>query len=276
VGGADAAHTTYMSSDSEDARDEEALPPETETAEPPPKKKKAAPFMKKVQGIQSRLDAKQKALAKQEGFISNMMEKQRSQPLLKKEMESLARWRAQVDTLASEVKTMRSELEDARREASEKQAAAEAAAAAAADKRQLEAELSREYTDAALITLVNEKCKKDSKFDNNSDNHDLVWQHVGDAMNKKVDQGELSETDRRSYKAHRARSVARARCHAAVFVLFPLPSPLIDHHRHVPRLIMHRYGKEYNFFKIWASTAQRAMESGVSRDELLEKVAGSR
>ena len=58
--------------------------PEPEVTEPDPKRRKPAHFMKKVQGVQSRLDTKVKKLENTEGFITKMLQKQTNVALTKK------------------------------------------------------------------------------------------------------------------------------------------------------------------------------------------------
>ena len=226
----DARRAPIMADETDAFPAEEEADSELESQEPAAKRKKSAPFMKKVDGIQSRLDAKVKKLSSTEALIDKMQDKQRNLALTKKEQSSLERWRSTSASLVTEVNTLRTELKEAQEEANAKKAAAEAAAAAAAEKKELEAEMKREYSEAGTIAVINEKCKRDRNFDSNADNHDLVWQHVGEAVNKLTETGQLPASDRRNYKSHRAKYAAHAPVTLpSIATLFHPTSHLTDH-----------------------------------------------
>ena len=123
----------------EPAEEEECSEPEPEATEPEAKRKKPAPGMKKVNGLQSRLDAKVKKLETTEDLIAKMLHKQSNQALTKKEVSSLARWRSATAALVSDIASPRAELKEAQDEADEKMAARDAVATAVAEKKKLEA-----------------------------------------------------------------------------------------------------------------------------------------
>ena len=97
------------------------------------------------------------------------------------------------------------------------------------------AEDTKVLTEYALITLVQQRLKYQSKFDNSSDTADAAWQHVHAAYNKVV-----SEQD--GGAATDTLSVSQ---------------------------LKRRWNLEYGEFKLWCDVANRAIQlSGVPRDEV--------
>ena len=103
----------------------EAAEEAEEAAEPPAKRHAAAPpFMKKVQGIQTKLDKLDAALAKKEAQIAAKDMLQQSVTLPKKERETIAAWRTKVMELKKARVALDDALEEAKAEADTKKAAA--------------------------------------------------------------------------------------------------------------------------------------------------------
>ena len=99
-------------------------------------------------------------------------------------------------------------------------------------------EETRNLSEAGAMHLVTLRLKYQSRFDNTSDKADAIWAHIHDEFMKLVENGDLVQTDGRSAQA-----------------------------------LEKRWNTELGEFRLWASTANRAVElSGVPADEVEDKV----
>jgi hypothetical protein len=179
---------------------------ETEEPEPEPASKKAktapAPFMKKVTGLQTRLAQQREALEKNEDALGKLISKGFGKPLSKRDREAKETKEKKVAALTAQIAATETELAAAEEEAHAK---AEAAAAKEALKKESD-EANRPMSDMGrikLVELVEGKYRR--RFENNSDTHARIWEHIQKDFQKLVEDGELPETDARSADALRSR-----------------------------------------------------------------------
>ena len=150
---------------------------------------------------------------------------------------SLAVWlsrRSSVVKMERQLVVLRQELQAAEQRASE---------VAQQEKKKLEKaaereEESRNMSEAGAMQLVSIRLSYQESFDNSSDKADKIWEHIHDDFMKRVDDGNLPPGDGRSQTA-----------------------------------LEKRFTTELGEFRLWAATANRAIElSGVPADEVEEKV----
>jgi hypothetical protein len=122
-----------------------------------------------------------------------------------------------------------------RKDKSEAEATAAAAKQAAAAERE---EVSRPFSEAGVMMMVEARLKLQHRIDNSSDKTDQVWKRVVYAVSQAVSNGDLPSTDLRSEKATEK-----------------------------------KYMTEYGEFKLWCARAQRAVsQSGVAAEDVEDKV----
>lgn len=152
----------------------------------------------------------------------------------KRDVNALSSARAKVEKLERSLTDMRQQLEDAVQRAS---------VLAEQEKKRLEKAAEREeenrnMSEAGVMQLVSIRLSYQSRFDNPSDKADKIWEHIHNDFMKFVDDGELPPGDGRNQTA-----------------------------------LEKRFNTELGEFRLWAATANRAVEhSGVPADEVEEKV----
>ena len=181
-------------------------------------------------------------------------------PRSKAKTEAIAKQQAKVDKHQRELDLARIDLvtkEDNAALAAQAKAAKEEAA-------RQKAEESRALTELGVIKLVEIRIGYQSRFDNSSDKHDSVWAHVAKDFNKLVDKNVLPESDRRALCSHLLPSAS------------PFSTPFSPCRRESAAL-QKRFAHEHGEFRLWCSTANRAVElSGVPADDVEELVAAHR
>ena len=194
------------------------------------------PRKKKPRG--NKIEQKTRAIDEQEKKLALEQEKVRvmeaKRGTSKRDVQALSNARAKVEKLERNLTDLRQELQDAVQRAS---------ILAEQEKKKLEKaaereEESRNMSEAGVMQLVSIRLSYQSRFDNSSDTADNIWATVHGEFMKLVDDGELPKGDGRSAQA-----------------------------------LEKRWSTELGEFRLWAATANRAVEhSGVPADEVEEKV----
>ena len=153
---------------------------------------------------------------------------------VKRAMDALEKSRAKVVKFERALVELRGELQVAQKAAADKAAAEKKRLEKAAEKE----EETRNMSEAGAMQLVTIRLKYQSRFDNTTDKADAIWAHIHDEFIQLVEKGDLPSTDGRSAQA-----------------------------------LQTRFNTELGEFRLWAATANRAVElSGVPADEVEEKV----
>ena len=194
------------------------------------------PRKKKPRG--NKIEQKTRAIEEQEKKLALEQEKVRvmeaKRGTNKRDVQALSNARAKVEKLERNLTDLRQELQDAVHRASVLAEQEKKKQEKAAERE----EESRNMSEAGVMQLVSIRLSYQSRFDNSSDTADNIWATVHGEFMKLVDDGELPKGDGRPAQA-----------------------------------LEKRWSTELGEFRLWAATANRAVEhSGVPADEVEDKV----
>ena len=135
------------------------------------------------------------------GHDINDMDNEARAKLSKKEAEQLTKWEKEREAILAELQATKEKLEEKERE----EAAVDGAKKAKQARKAEELEARSFMSDAGAELLVDLKMKYESKFNNNSDKVESVWEHLHADFIAAVRDGRLPPGDERSLASLKTR-----------------------------------------------------------------------